>query len=161
MFQTGFFNNPRFRALTLVDNFSRGCLCSEVDQSIKGEQVADVLNRINIRHGILKMIRLDMALSSSLRWKDVNLFNGIAILKMTKNDDKRSIPLNRIIWDLVKEKSRARYLASYYVFINDAGTKMDGGNFRTDYMKVLNLKRDRVNLFARTISLDGSETKNG
>jgi integrase len=64
---------------------------------------------------------------------------------MTKNDDKRSIPLNRIVWDIVKEKSRARYLASDYVFINDAGTKMDGGNFRTDYMKVL--KKAKIEAF--------------
>ena len=73
----------------------------------------------------------------SLRWKDVNLFQGIAILEMTKNGEKRAIPLNRTVWDLLKEKSKVRYLASDYVFINDAGTKMDGGNLRTDYMKAL------------------------
>lgn len=55
----GLFNGQRFRALTIVDNFSRECLCIEVAQGIKGEQVVDVLNRIKIRRGIPKTIRLD------------------------------------------------------------------------------------------------------
>ncbi len=53
------FNGQRFRALTIVDNFSRECLCIEVKQGIKGEQVVDVLNRIKISRGIPKTIRLD------------------------------------------------------------------------------------------------------
>lgn len=73
----------------------------------------------------------------SLTWKDVNLFKGIAILQETKNGERRAIPLNRTVWDLLKEKSRVRYLASDYVFTNEADTKMDGGNLRTDFMKVL------------------------
>ncbi len=73
----------------------------------------------------------------SLRWQDVNLFIGIATLQETKNGERRSIPLNRTAWELLKAKSKVRYLASDYVFTSDAGTKMDGGNFRTDFMKVL------------------------
>jgi len=53
------FNGQRFRALTIVDNYSRECLCIEVDHGIKGEQVVDVLNRIKIHRGMPKTIRLD------------------------------------------------------------------------------------------------------
>jgi|SRR3972149_806309 len=80
-----------------------------------------------------------------LRWKDVNLISGIVILDMTKNGDRRSIPLNRIAWDMLKQKSRVRYLASDYVFTNDAGKRMDGGNLRTDYMKAL--KKAKIEAF--------------
>lgn len=73
----------------------------------------------------------------SLRWQDVNLFSGIATLQETKNGERRSIPLNRTVWEFLKSKSKVRYLASDYVFANDAGKKMDGGNLRTDFMKAL------------------------
>jgi transposase InsO family protein len=35
----------RFRALTIVDNFSRECLGIKVDQSIRGQHVAKLLER--------------------------------------------------------------------------------------------------------------------
>ena len=40
------FNGRRFRALTIVDNFSRKCMAIHADQSIKGADVVDVLNRL-------------------------------------------------------------------------------------------------------------------
>lgn len=80
-----------------------------------------------------------------LRWKDVNLFKGIVILDMTKNGERRSIPLNKTTWELLKTKAKVRYLAGDYVFTNDAGNKMDGGNLRTDYMKVL--KKAKIEAF--------------
>lgn len=73
----------------------------------------------------------------SLKWKDVNLFQGIATLEMTKNGDKRSIPLNKTVWSLLKEKSKVRYLVSDYVFTSSTGTKIDGGNLRRDFMQAL------------------------
>jgi len=53
------FNGSRFRALTLVDNFSRECLSIEVRQHIKGEDVAAVLSRVKGTCGVPKSIRLD------------------------------------------------------------------------------------------------------
>jgi putative transposase len=40
------FNGHRFRALTVVDNFSRECLAIHVDQAIKGEDVAHIMDRL-------------------------------------------------------------------------------------------------------------------
>lgn len=73
----------------------------------------------------------------SLRWKDVNLFSGIATLQETKNGERRSVPLNRTAWESLKEKARGSCAAGSYVFTSDAGTKMDCGNLRTDFMKAL------------------------
>lgn len=39
------FNGKRFRALTVVDAYTRECLAIHVDQGIKGEQVVDVMDR--------------------------------------------------------------------------------------------------------------------
>lgn len=47
------FDGRRFRALTVVDNYSRECLEIEVGQSLKGEDVVRVMERIKIVRGIL------------------------------------------------------------------------------------------------------------
>jgi putative transposase len=44
------FNGRRIRALTVVDNFSRECLAIHVDQGIRGEHVAGVMDTIYALH---------------------------------------------------------------------------------------------------------------
>lgn len=53
------FNGSRFRVLTVVDNFSRECLAVEVGQSIRGEQVVAVLNRLKCTRSVPGSIRVD------------------------------------------------------------------------------------------------------
>jgi len=53
------FNGRRFRALTLVDNFSRECLAIEVGQHLRGEDVVNTLKRVKSVRGIPRSIRLD------------------------------------------------------------------------------------------------------
>ena len=45
------FNGKRFRALTVVDAYTRECLAIHVDQGIKGEQVVDVMDRLLFDRG--------------------------------------------------------------------------------------------------------------
>jgi putative transposase len=47
------FDGRRFRALTLVDNYSRECLEIEVGQSLKGFDVVAVMNRIKELRGVV------------------------------------------------------------------------------------------------------------
>ena len=42
------FNGRRFRALTVVDNFSRECLAIEAGQNIRGEDVVTIMNQIRL-----------------------------------------------------------------------------------------------------------------
>ena len=49
----------RFRALTVVDVFTRECLAIEVGQSLKGENVVQVLNRIGMVREAPKMLFCD------------------------------------------------------------------------------------------------------
>ena len=53
------FNGSRFRVLTVVDNYSRECLATEVGQGIKGEQVVAVMNRLKHTRGLPASIRVD------------------------------------------------------------------------------------------------------
>ena len=45
------FDGRRFRALTVVDNFSRQCLAIHADQSIRGSDVTEVVAQICAQHG--------------------------------------------------------------------------------------------------------------
>jgi len=45
------FDGRRFRALTIVDNFSRECLAIHADQSLKGSDVTEIVTRICARAG--------------------------------------------------------------------------------------------------------------
>jgi putative transposase len=53
------FNGRRFRALTIVDIFSRECLGIEVDQGIKGDDLVNILDYIKSRRGTPRIIRCD------------------------------------------------------------------------------------------------------
>jgi putative transposase len=52
-------NGRRFRALTVVDNFTRECPLIEVEFSLTGQQVVAVLQRLAERHGFPKTITVD------------------------------------------------------------------------------------------------------
>jgi putative transposase len=49
----------RFRALTVVDVYTRECLAIEVGQSLKGEDVVEVLHHLGVARGAAKMLFCD------------------------------------------------------------------------------------------------------
>lgn len=53
------YNGKRFRALTLIDTYSRECLTIHVDKAIEGESVAAVLEEPKGSHGLPKKIKVD------------------------------------------------------------------------------------------------------
>jgi putative transposase len=53
------FNGHRFRALTIVDNYSRECLAIEVGQSLKGSDVVGVMDRLVAFRGRPDRIQCD------------------------------------------------------------------------------------------------------
>jgi putative transposase len=55
----GLFDGRRFRALTIVDNFSRQCLGIRVAQGIKGDDVVSELEYLKATQGIPRMIFCD------------------------------------------------------------------------------------------------------
>ena len=54
------FDGRKMRALTIVDNFSRQCVEIFVGQSLKGEDVVGVMERLRVRYGTApKRIQVD------------------------------------------------------------------------------------------------------
>ncbi len=53
------FNGRRFRALTVVDNYTREALAIYVDQGIQGAQVAETMDHIMSQRGQPQTIRVD------------------------------------------------------------------------------------------------------
>lgn len=51
-----FFDGRRFRALTILDQYTRACLAIHADQSIKGGKVVDLLNQLAAWHGVPKRV---------------------------------------------------------------------------------------------------------
>jgi len=53
------FNGRKIRLLTLIDEYSRECLAIEVDTSINGVRVTNVLNRVATLRSLPDMIKVD------------------------------------------------------------------------------------------------------
>ncbi|MBB2806048.1 UNVERIFIED_ORG: putative transposase [Xanthomonas campestris] len=53
------FDGRRFRSLTVVDHFTHECLDIVVDQSLKGDDVADVMTRLVAQRGKSAAIKMD------------------------------------------------------------------------------------------------------
>lgn len=74
------FNGRRFRALTVVDNWSCQCLAIRVDQTMKGDDVVDTMSELTQIRNCPKRIFLDNGsefISKSLnRWA---YENGVAL----------------------------------------------------------------------------------
>ncbi len=56
-----------------------------------------------------------------LRWPDVDLQRGVAVLHETKNDERRAIPVAGHALDLLGELSRVRRIDTDLVFANESG----------------------------------------
>ena len=66
----------------------------------------------------------------SLRWPSVDLFRRALVVERSKNGEKRTVPLNEAVMELLKEKSRVRSLTTDLVFHSGAHTAIDLGNLR-------------------------------
>ena len=53
------YNGKKFRSLTLIDTYTRECLAIYPEQSIKGEQVATVLESLKTKRGLPERIKVD------------------------------------------------------------------------------------------------------
>ncbi|MBI5642993.1 MAG: tyrosine-type recombinase/integrase [Deltaproteobacteria bacterium] len=70
-------------------------------------------------------MRMDELLS--LEWPHVDLFRKTATVMKSKNGEKRTIPLNKTAFELLKEKTKVRRIKCRYVFASEAGTKITTG----------------------------------
>ncbi len=62
----------------------------------------------------------------SLKWSEVDFSRRVLTLLVTKNKEKRTVPMNEVVSELLKAKSKGS--TSEYAFGSETGTKMDGRN---------------------------------
>ncbi|MCH7664371.1 MAG: site-specific integrase [Acidobacteria bacterium] len=56
-----------------------------------------------------------------LRWPDIDLRRGVAVLHQTKNDERRALPLTGLALDVLSERFKIRRLDTDLVFANSDG----------------------------------------
>ncbi|HVT15017.1 MAG TPA: site-specific integrase [Thermoanaerobaculia bacterium] len=56
-----------------------------------------------------------------LRWRDLDLVGGAAILDQTKNGDRRRLPLTGLVLEMLSERSKVRRLDDDFVFADQEG----------------------------------------
>lgn len=66
----------------------------------------------------------------SLTWEGVDLFRKTVTVFRSKNGERRTIPTNRTVFELLKAKAKVRALRSSVVFYGKACTPIDGNNLR-------------------------------
>ncbi|MDH5497629.1 MAG: site-specific integrase, partial [Nitrospira sp.] len=66
----------------------------------------------------------------ALTWAGVDLFRRTVTVFRSKNGERRTIPINSIVLDVLKRKHAARSRITDVVFHSQAGTVLDGSNIR-------------------------------
>lgn len=70
----------------------------------------------------------------SLQWSQVDLSRLTVTLLITKNKEKRTIPLNQTVYELLKSKSKVRYISGF-IFVSQTGTKINARNLLRAFFK--------------------------
>ena len=78
-------------------------------------------------------MRMDEILS--LEWTAVDLFRKTLTVMKSKNGEKRTIPMSKKVFELVKQSFKKK--GGGYVFFSHAGTKIDKSNLRRSFYKAL------------------------
>lgn len=73
----------------------------------------------------------------SLEWPNVDLFRKTATVVKSKNGEKRTIPLNQRLMELLKEKGKVRSIKNKYVFPNMEGNKIDASKLLRAFRNIL------------------------
>lgn len=75
----------------------------------------------------------------SLAWKDVDLFRKVLIVRETKNKTPRTIPLNKAVMELLKQKAKVRQLQIHFVFHSQANSRLMERNLSRAFYRALEL----------------------
>jgi integrase len=73
----------------------------------------------------------------ALTWAGVDLFRRTVTVFKSKNGERRTIPLNQTVLDLLTRKYALRHSPSDLVFVSQASTPLDGSNIRRALLSAL------------------------
>jgi putative transposase len=122
------FNGSRFRILTVVDNYSRECLSLEVGQSIRGEHVTAVLNRLKYIRGVPQSIRVDNGSEFVSKAVDQWAYNN----KVSLDFSRPGKPIDNAFAESFNGSFRDECLnVNWFLSFDDACAKIEA--WRNDY----------------------------
>jgi putative transposase len=122
------FNGQRFRALTIVDNYSRECLAIEAGQSLTGADVAAVIERLAKERGAPERIQCDNGTEFVSRALDKWAYeNGVAM-----DFSRPGKPMDNATVESFNGSFRDECLnVNWFLSMEDAREKIE--NWRRDY----------------------------
>ena len=122
------FDGRRLRALTIIDNYTRECLAIEVGKGITGEQVAGVLDRINLTRDLPDIIFCD----NGPEFVSKNLDRWVYERGVTLNFSRPGKPTDNAIIESFNGSFRDECLnINWFLSLEDAQRKIE--SWRTYY----------------------------
>ena len=76
-----------------------------------------------------------------LTWEGVDLFRKTVTVFRSKNGERRTIPINSLVLDVLKRKAKVRSVKSDYVFPSDTYTLLDDSHLRRAFRGAMKLCR--------------------
>ena len=76
-----------------------------------------------------------------LTWEGVDLFRKTVTVFRSKNGERRTIPINSVVLDVLKSKAKVRSVKSDYVFPSDTYTLLDDSHLRRAFRGAMKLCR--------------------
>lgn len=73
----------------------------------------------------------------SLSWRGVDLFRRTVTVFRSKNGERRTIPVNQTVLELLKERARVRPLKTEMVFYSEQYTPVDSNNLRRAFRSAI------------------------
>ena len=123
------FDGRRFRALTLVDNYSRECLEIEVGQSLKGFDVVEVMERLKYKRGIVpKRIQVDNGSEFISKILDKWAYENKVVLDFSRPGKPTDNPFIESFNGSFRDECLN---VNWFLSLDDAKEKIDA--FREDY----------------------------
>lgn len=118
----------RFRALTVVDLFTRECLAIEIGQSLRAEHVVQALNRLKYDRGVPRAIRCDNGSEFISGQTDLWAYTNQVQLDFSR----RGTPTDNAVIESFNGRFREECLnAHWFDSLEDAKEKIDA--WRWDY----------------------------
>lgn len=78
----------------------------------------------------------------SLEWPNADLFRRTVLVVKSKNGEKRTVPMNQRVFELLKEKAKGKHVNNNFVFSSEAGTKI----LRRNLLRAFYNARDRAKI---------------
>jgi putative transposase len=122
------FDGQRFRALTIVDNYSRECLAIEAGQSMTGAEVAAVVERLVTERGAPERIQCDNGTEFISRALDEWAYENGVVMDFSRPGK----PMDNAMIESFNGTFRDECLnVNWFLSMEDAREKIE--KWRTDY----------------------------